>query len=293
MLQNVTIIIKTFERYASLDALLSSISSLNLPCPVIVADDSKNKYEAEIQRQHGDIVAKYISLPFNSGVAAGRNALLENVETDYFVLCEDDFIFDGRTNLAFMRQQMQSDIDILGGMCFNRELLIENKDHALLKHLAKLKVRTARRILLWSLYQNPFLRRALPVFSKETVWDFYGNFRIVDDVCYLSKLANADYAPPYTKCDFVPNFFMAKTHSLRENNAYWDNDIKYYGEHLDFFFRVKRRGLNVAITKEAGVIHQRIHNPYYDPGRGDRPMMMKKNNLRLIRQVADLNALTT
>lgn len=290
MLRNVTIAIKTFERLASLDALLTSISRLNLACPIIIADDSEIKYAAEIQRRHGDIITKYISLPYNSGLSKGRNALVGNVETDYFLLCEDDFIFDGRTNLTFMAKQMQSDLDILGGICFNRELLIENKENALIKHLARLKVRTARRILLWSLYQRPSLRRTLPIFRKENVWDFYGNFRIVGDVCYIRKLPDADYAPPFTKCDFVPNFFMAKTQSLRDNNVYWDNDIKYYGEHLDFFFRVKRRGLKVAITKEAGVIHQRIHNPFYNPGHGDRHIMMQKNNLRAIRETADLDA---
>ena len=292
MLRNVTIAVKTFERFASLDALLTSISRLNLACPIIIADDSENKYGGEIQRRHGGIITKYIPLPYNSGLSKGRNVLLEHVETDYFLLCEDDFILDGRTNLAFMAQQMQSDLDILGGICFNRELLIENKENALIKHLARLKVRTARRILLWSLYQSPFLRRALPVFRKENVWDFYGNFRIVGDVCYIRKLSDADYAPPYTKCDFVPNFFMARTQTLRDNNVYWDNDIKYYGEHLDFFFRVKRRGLKVAITKEAGVIHQRIHNPFYNPGHSNRRIMMQKNNLRAIRETADLDAVT-
>jgi hypothetical protein len=78
---------------------------------------------------------------------------------------------------------------------------------------------------------------------------------------------------------------MAKTQALKEKSVYWDEEIKFVGEHLDFFFRAKRQSLVVAVTKEAGVIHQRIHNLYYRRGRDDRHIMMRKNNLREIRRV--------
>lgn len=49
MLEDITIIIKTFERYESLGYLLSSIVKMNLPCPVLVADDSEVKRKDDVR----------------------------------------------------------------------------------------------------------------------------------------------------------------------------------------------------------------------------------------------------
>ena len=289
MLENITIIIKTFERYESLDYLLSSIAKMNLPCPVLIADDSQADYRDKVLKKFGRLVDEYILLPFDSGASKGRNVLVDNVQTKYFLLCDDDFIFDKRTNLEFMLQCMEnSDIELLGGVCYNRTLLIENKNNELLKNLVKLEFRTLWNIILWQIYQFEALRDLLPIFQKESVRDFHGNFEFENDICYFIRLAASDYTPPYTRCDFVPNFFLAKTQALKDKNVYWDEEIEFYGEHRDFFFRAKRHSLNVAFTKEVGIIHQRIHNAFYRRGRDDRDIMMRKNNIREIRIVDSL-----
>jgi len=286
MLEDVTIIIKTFERYESLNYLLASIAKMNLPCPIIIADDSKTSYRDDIESRYGHLIKKYITLPFDSGASKGRNVLVDNVHTKYFLLCEDDFIFDKRTNLKFMREQLEStDVELLAGMCYNRALLIESRDNELIKNIFRLRVRTIWHILLWLMYQNERLRSLVPIFHKETVWDWYGHFKIENEICYLSRLSESDYTPPFTLCDYVPDFFMAKVQALKDKNVYWDDEIKFVGEHLDFFFRAKRQSLIVAITKAVGIIHQRIHNMYYRRGRDDRHIMMRKNNLREIRRV--------
>ena len=291
MLENITIIIKTFERYESLDYLLSSIAKMKLPCHILIADDSQINYKNAIKKKYGNSIDKYLILPYDSGLSKGRNVLVDNVSTKYFLLCDDDFIFDGRTNLNFMVMHLESsDIDILGGMCFNRTLLIQNKDNELIKTLVKLKVRTLKYILLWQMYQNETLRKFVPAFRQETIWDFYGNFEFENDICYISKLADSAYSPPYTRCDYVPNFFMAKTEVLKEKKVFWDEDIKYIGEHLDFFFRAKRNGVQVAITKEVGVIHQRIHNLAHQRGVNDAHIMMEKNNIREFKHVPTIRA---
>jgi len=286
MLENVTILIKTYERYESLNYLLSSIARMNLHCHVMIADDSKTPYRDSIQKKYGGLVDKYIVLPFDSGLSKGRNVLVRNASTKYFLLCEDDFIFDDRTNLELLLECLENtDVELLGGMCYNRVLLVEGKNNELIRNFLRLKVRTLRHMLLWRMYQNETLRKSLPIFRKEVVWDWYGSFRFEDGICYMSRLSDADYTSPFTRCDYVPNFFMAKTLTLIDKNVYWDDDIKLNGEHLDFFFRAKRQSLNVAITKEVGVVHQRIHPASYRTGRDDRHIMMRKNNLREIRVV--------
>src|SRR2546427_13209337 len=102
MLDNTTIIIKTFERYDSLSYLLSSIAKMNLPCPVMIADDSRTSYKDDIQRKYGRLIKDYIVLPFDSGLSKGRNVLVDNVRTKYFLLCEDDFIFEERPDMQLL-----------------------------------------------------------------------------------------------------------------------------------------------------------------------------------------------
>ena len=283
---DLTIAIKTFERYESLGYLLSSISKMKFDFPVVIADDSENRYRDEVLAEYGNLIDKYITLPFDVGQSVGRNVLMENVQTQYVLLCEDDFIFDERTDLYRMLELLESgEIDLLGGMVYNRHKLIQNSDNALVQNLLRLKVRTARDIVLWLIYQNPTLRTRLPVFQKEATWDFFGRFEIREGVCYISRYSESDYSPPYTLCDYVPLFFMADVRVLKERSVIWDDEMPYGGPHMDFFFRAKRRSVRVAITKEAGVIHQRIHNPYYRRGRDDRHIMKRKNGLSRFERV--------
>lgn len=287
MPQNVTIIITMFERPWSLSELLASIDRLGLRCPIIIADDSQHSYKEQICTRHGRSIQKYLRLPYKSGTSMGRNALLNEVQTDYFLLCEDDFLFDERSNLTLMQNILaQNDVDIIGGMVYNRKFLLMHSFNEWLASLARLKVRTARDILLGYLYQKKLLRSLLGFyFYKETPWSFYGNLKVAGSTCLLTPLTNADYTPPYTVCDFVPNYFMAKTAVLRQKNVYWDDDLKYYGEHLDFFLRAQRQGIKVAFTREAGIIHQRVHNKAFNHLTDHRPLMLRKNNLTQIKTV--------
>lgn len=289
MSRDITIIIKTFDRLECLSSLLSSIRDMDLKYPIIIADDSKTSYNEIIQNKFSGLAIKYIDLPYDTGASFGRNILVRSVDTKYLVLCDDDFIFDKRTDLALMQQLIaESDVELLGATVYNRTLLIADENYELIKNLVKLKPRTSWHILLWRIYHNPVYRNLFNfVFTKEHEWDFYGNFTIDNGTCFLYPLSDNDYRAPYTKCDFVPQFFLAKTSSLKNKGVYWDEDIKYYGEHLDFFIRAKSKSLIVAYTKEVGVIHQRIHNKSIRCAVDSRPIMMRKNGLHDIKLVTN------
>ena len=83
--------------------------------PIIICDDSKDaQYNKEyIMDKFNDLNINYIITGFDTGVSKGRNILINNVKTKYFVLCDDDFIFTKQTNLLHMKEQL----DILGGTC--------------------------------------------------------------------------------------------------------------------------------------------------------------------------------
>jgi glycosyltransferase involved in cell wall biosynthesis len=74
-----------------------------------VADDSR--VPGEIEGVHT------IAMPYNTGISMGRNRALQETDTSYFLLLDDDFVFSHRQRLgelvAFMDRH--SEVDILGG----------------------------------------------------------------------------------------------------------------------------------------------------------------------------------
>lgn len=108
-LDDLTVMVKTFERPAALARFLESAHRLFPGLRVIVVDDSRAP-----SRHEG---VETVALPFDSGVSAGRNAGLARITTPFFVLCDDDFVFFRGTSLVHAVRTMREheDIDVLGG----------------------------------------------------------------------------------------------------------------------------------------------------------------------------------
>jgi len=126
----VTLCMKTFERPECAQKLIASIRKYYPTIRIIIADDSK---EHPIDFEQTNNVTHLI-LPFYQGCGIGRNAALNNVETEYFVTMDDDFIFNAQTNLARWVDILdQTDIDMVGGRVDirNYEGLIEKNDDAI------------------------------------------------------------------------------------------------------------------------------------------------------------------
>lgn len=99
-IERVTLIISTFERPAQLDRLLESIRVRYPRIPILIADDG-------VKPRQLDGYAVY-ALPFDRGVSAKRNLLLSQVDTDYFVTLDDDYLFTDQTSLERMLPLMMA-----------------------------------------------------------------------------------------------------------------------------------------------------------------------------------------
>ncbi len=108
-ISNLTIIIKTFERHYAVTRLVKSIKRRYRQANILVVNDSKNPKKL-------DGVDNLI-MPYDTGISVGRNAALEHINTRYFLLLDDDFVFSRRQKLGFLISQMEEhdSIDILGG----------------------------------------------------------------------------------------------------------------------------------------------------------------------------------
>ena len=114
--ENLTALIKTFERPRELKRLIDSIKYFYPEMKIIVVDDSKRpSYFKGVQ---------IISMPYDCGVSVGRNIALKAVKTKYLLLLDDDFIFYRKTDLerAVGKMDLFSEIDIMGGEVINLPL---------------------------------------------------------------------------------------------------------------------------------------------------------------------------
>lgn len=91
--KDVTVIIKTFERPHCVKRLYYSIRKRYPDMTILIADDSKTPLT-----ELGN--AKIIPLPYNSGLSFGRNTLLSEVKTKYFLLFDDDFVLTRNSDLS-------------------------------------------------------------------------------------------------------------------------------------------------------------------------------------------------
>jgi glycosyltransferase involved in cell wall biosynthesis len=107
----VTLLIKSFMRRDCVINLLRSIRQRYPTIPVVIVDDSEVPMTFD-----PDPYLRVYYLPFDSGLSRGRNHGVDQIDTDYFVLLDDDFEFTDDTKIEeFYRIIRNSDLDILGG----------------------------------------------------------------------------------------------------------------------------------------------------------------------------------
>ena len=264
-LTDVSLIIKTFERREVLERLLASIAEQGYSgCPVLIADDSEDPYKDAILSTFGDLVDEYIVLPFDTGLSKGRNELLKHVETPYFVLNDDDFVYDERTDLGWMREQLSTrELDVLGGVVYEPV------------QFSLPSLRRPRMMLQYISKQLQLLYETMRSGLQEEKQNFFGDIREEGDTLVLG---NKEYSGPLTRCDYCLNFFMADTDAVRERVGGWYAPLKVM-EHWEFFYRAKKAGLRIATTEAVGVGHRPVQSKRYSESRLNREQRFRRIGL--------------
>ena len=105
----VTMMVKAFERPAAARRLLRSARTV-FDGRIVIADDSA------IPMTTVQLGVDVLPLPFNSGVAVGRNAALDAIETEYVLVTDDDIVFTAATDIESARRRLDAhpEIDIIG-----------------------------------------------------------------------------------------------------------------------------------------------------------------------------------
>jgi beta-1,4-N-acetylgalactosaminyltransferase 2 len=212
--QVVTAVMKTFQRPRTAAGAVEHLRRYYPEIRLLVGDDSRealafNHPQAEVVR-----------LPFDCGISRGRNALLERVETEYFLLMDDDHWFSRRTRLGRMLAILERErFDILACHVYWR-------------------------------------RHTERMFPKRRLNNFFLNMRLENGTFELID-GHHEKARAWRTCDLVENFFIARTQRVRQIGG-WDDRLK-VSEHAEFFMRAQRAGLKVGYTPLAAVDHVHIH----------------------------------
>lgn len=112
-MEETAILVKTLERPEALGRLLDSLDEHCPGVPVYVADDG------EVPSAHvcdGRPAVRYLRMPFDSGLSAGRNFLVSTISEPYCVILDDDFVIQSPDTLPSMVSDLSRlGYDIIGG----------------------------------------------------------------------------------------------------------------------------------------------------------------------------------
>ena len=103
--RRVTMTVKTFERPDVLRRCLASVRTV-FDGRIVVADDSRTPVS------NVGVGVDVIALPFNSGVAVGRNAALATVETEYIFVTDDDIVFTPASDIVAAMNFLDDHTDV-------------------------------------------------------------------------------------------------------------------------------------------------------------------------------------
>lgn len=86
--------------------LIDSIRARHPDARIYVADDSE---------EEADYDAQAFRLPYDSGLPAKRNHLIDHTDEPYLLFLDDDFIFSPRTRISKLKRVLEEDTSI--GLC--------------------------------------------------------------------------------------------------------------------------------------------------------------------------------
>ena len=234
----IAVLIKTFLRE---DVLFKTVAAVKALMPgeyrIYIADDGTvSDRKAALYQQLRDEGHCVVQLAYNSGISAGRNALLRVISEDYILLIDDDTCVTNQASLKNMKAVLDADPDVglvsallkreggswFGPQSYSRGLRLD-LDGGLLK-------------------RTPM----------------NGDMKKVGEIQYR-------YA------DQVPNVFLAKAEVFK--SATWDERIKVEYEHMDFFLALKKTGWKAAVCFDAEATHfiSEPPTPEYNQARRQAP----------------------
>jgi len=205
----VTVVVTTIGRDESVKRFVASVRSAYAELPLIVAD--QNVPTGEMEQFYWDQGVRSMWMPYDCGLSYSRNRALEQVETEYALLADDDFIFTEKTDIESAIRICDGDgsLGFLGGSIADIQSSGYEKEARKLRRWEKFLLLSEQTGTLISIPIDH-----LPLRTRE----------VAGHTIYL--------------CDMTLNWGLFRT-AMFGKDVRWDEDIKINGEHEDFFLNLK------------------------------------------------------
>lgn len=216
-MEDLTAIMISFMRPEFTKECVRTLSENYPGIKILVGENCQfNEDLCEFVKKYG---ARYIVLPFDSGVCIARNRLMEFVDTEFVLVGDDDFFYTPEANvdkmLAFLKNKKQ--FSLVGGRIFESGNVKNYQGHI-------------------RIFDDHFEYENIDVEGGK--FDRKSGIR-------------------YQRVDITFNYFVARTEDIRP--VKWDEKIKVAFEHSDWFIGLKKAGIKVAFTPDAIVKHKPEH----------------------------------
>jgi GT2 family glycosyltransferase len=236
-MKNTTAIVISFLRPAYTKACIRSLREQYPEIQIVVGENGHHNKELEaVCREVG---AKYVQLPFDSGICVARNTLVRDIDTEYVLVGDDDFLYDREAGVDRMVSFLERhpEYDLIGGRV-RQSGIVRN-------------------------YQGMIERR--PTHFQSYAID-------PETQAFDTDETGLRYCP----ADLTFNYFVARTAKVK--TVPWDEEIKVAYEHFSWFWDFKEAGGRVAFTPDAIVIHKPEHIAAQVYGSKDHPTYMAYRN---------------
>lgn len=229
-----TLVFTTIERSEKAIEVIESARARMPDLPILVAEQAAE--DTEFSSYCAKMGVRHLRIPFDSGVSAARNILVKSLETDYFVLSDDDVYFDRPININFCVRFLDEHPDFLC-VAGSRRNHIERDGEVVAVHVEQA-------INLAIDERGGGIIRLPVTTTGTTTVEHEGETVLV--------------------CDYVPNWGVFRRSSFFENDLWWDERFIIGGEHLDFFLTVKlHTALKVGYWEELSCVHNKIRSKHY------------------------------
>jgi glycosyltransferase involved in cell wall biosynthesis len=203
-----TLIVTTIRRPETAKRFLDSVRHYFPAMPTILSEQADEHQLIEFCAQRG---IQHLALEFDSGLSYARNAMLDRVETDYFVLTDDDYLFREAPDFDFCTRFLDAHREFVCVVGPLGDQFPSDDGYA---------YRPLDRI--WNM-----------------CLDETGRGLILIPIAFMPPADIIFDGEQLLRCDFGPNWGVFRRSFFIENALRWDEQFKIGGEHYDFFLRLK------------------------------------------------------
>jgi glycosyltransferase involved in cell wall biosynthesis len=260
-----TLIVTTIRRPDTAKRFLESVRHYFPEMPIILSEQADEYQLIEFCAQRA---IRHLALEFDSGLSHARNAMLDRVETDYFVLTDDDYLFREKPDFDFCMRFLDAHwefVCVVGRVC---DQFPSDNGYA----------------------YCPIDR------IKNLCVDETGGGLVLIPLTFMPPAGIVFEGERLLPCDFGSNWGVFRRSFFVENALRWDEQFKIGGEHFDFFLQLKLHPARprVAYWPKLQCDHMRGMDESYAEMRRRmnwRKEFLAKWDLRYRGEVADLQVL--